>query len=236
MVRPLTLVLKQFLLDRGLLTAYTGGLSSYCLFLMVARYLQEQSSSWGDCGSLLLGFLDFYGNSFDPGATGISVGRRLYFSRQHYAQPIPALGTAEQMWALTQHDQPPLDSSSHSQLDSTIHESITADKRKPPRAHTHSGSQHHFHPQKQTPPPIMHTHVVASGRPCTFDPLFVEDPLNPQNNVGRNAFRIFQVKVRFKPKCCSSSFSTMVAILLSAREEGLTPGDVSKLSALASLC
>jgi DNA polymerase sigma len=62
MIRPLVLVLKQFLLERGLLTAYTGGLSSYCLFLMVARYLQEQASAYGDGGSLLLGFLDFYGN------------------------------------------------------------------------------------------------------------------------------------------------------------------------------
>jgi len=62
MLRPLVLVLKQFLLDRGLLMAYTGGLSSYCLFLMVARYLQEQPSTGGDCGSLLMGFLDFYGN------------------------------------------------------------------------------------------------------------------------------------------------------------------------------
>jgi DNA polymerase sigma len=31
MVRPIVLVLKQFLLDRGLSMAYTGGLSSYCL-------------------------------------------------------------------------------------------------------------------------------------------------------------------------------------------------------------
>jgi DNA polymerase sigma len=54
MVRPLVLVLKQFLLDRGLLTAYTGGLSSYCLFLMVARYCQEQAPTWNDCGSLLM--------------------------------------------------------------------------------------------------------------------------------------------------------------------------------------
>lgn len=61
-IRPLLLVLKQFLSNRGLLTAYTGGLSAYGLFLMVARYLQEQES-WGDCGSLLMGFLDFYGNN-----------------------------------------------------------------------------------------------------------------------------------------------------------------------------
>jgi hypothetical protein len=62
LIRPLVLVLKQFLLDRCLLTAYTGGLSSYCLFLMVARYLQDQPPASGDCGSLLMGFLDFYGN------------------------------------------------------------------------------------------------------------------------------------------------------------------------------
>jgi hypothetical protein len=61
-MRPLLLILKQFLSNRGLLTAYTGGLSAYGLFLMVARYLQEQES-WGDCGSLLMGFLDFYGNN-----------------------------------------------------------------------------------------------------------------------------------------------------------------------------
>jgi hypothetical protein len=63
MLRPLVLVLKQFLSPRGLLTSYSGGLSSYGLFLMIARYLQEQPSSWGDCGSLLMGFLDFYGNN-----------------------------------------------------------------------------------------------------------------------------------------------------------------------------
>lgn len=81
LIRPLMLVLKQFLLHRGLLTAYTGGLSSYCLFLMLARYLQEQPPPSGDCGSLLMGFLDFYGNHFDPRAIGISVGSRRYFAR-----------------------------------------------------------------------------------------------------------------------------------------------------------
>jgi hypothetical protein len=37
----------------------------------------------------------------------------------------------------------------------------------------------------------------ASARPYTFDPLFVEDPLSMGNNVGRNAFRIFQVQRAF---------------------------------------
>ena len=36
-----------------------------------------------------------------------------------------------------------------------------------------------------------------AGRPYTFDPLFVEDPLSIGNNVGRKAFRIFQVQQAF---------------------------------------
>lgn len=55
-IRPLVLVLKRFLSEKGLLTAYTGGLSSYGLFLLVTRYLQEQKSSWVDVGSLLSKF------------------------------------------------------------------------------------------------------------------------------------------------------------------------------------
>ena len=85
--RPLMLVLKQFLLDRGLLTAYTGGLSSYGLFLMLSRYLQEQNiGSWTDCGSLLIGFLDFYGNNFDPRQVGVSARNRQFFSRPYHSQ------------------------------------------------------------------------------------------------------------------------------------------------------
>jgi hypothetical protein len=108
-IRPLVLVLKQFLLDRGLLTAYTGGLSSYCLFLMVARYCQEQSPTWCDCGSLLMGLLDFYGNFFDPRTTGISVGKRQYFSRSQVVQQTPPLSTQffneEQVWNMPPHQQ-----------------------------------------------------------------------------------------------------------------------------------
>lgn len=86
-IRPIVLVLKKFLLDKGLLTAYTGGLSSHCLFLMVTRYLQEQNLAWVDVGSLLMGFLDFYGNIFDPRIHGISVTNNgQYFLRPHHQQ------------------------------------------------------------------------------------------------------------------------------------------------------
>jgi len=32
---------------------------------------------------------------------------------------------------------------------------------------------------------------------CWFDPLYIEDPLRPQNNVGRNCFRINQIQQAF---------------------------------------
>jgi hypothetical protein len=53
---------------------------------------------------------------------------------------------------------------------------------------------------------MPHRHVgvpiMSSARPYTFDPLFIEDPLSAGNNVGRNAFRIFQVQVNFDETLC----------------------------------
>jgi len=48
--------------------------------LMVGRFLQEQKSML-DTGSLLLGFLNFYGSIFDPRSTGMSVSNSCYFNR-----------------------------------------------------------------------------------------------------------------------------------------------------------
>lgn len=88
MIRPLVLVLKSFLDDKNLLSAYKGGLSSYCLFLMTARYLQEQSTSWGDCGSLLMGFLDFYGNHVSTVFVWSKRGFRIHFALPYSAIPV----------------------------------------------------------------------------------------------------------------------------------------------------
>jgi hypothetical protein len=168
MIRPLVLVLKQFLLDRGLLTAYTGGLSSYCLFLMVTRYCQEQPhSTWSDSGALLIGFLDFYGNHFDPRSTGISVGQRRYFSRPRY--------TSDQGAQQNCHFLPQVYTRSRS-----INNAVVG-----------FDDMNAFYPS----PLMLPTGTAQYSRPFTFDPLYVEDPLHPSNNVGRNAFRIFQVKV-----------------------------------------
>lgn len=227
MVRPLVLVLKQFLIDRSLLTAYTGGLSSYCLFLMLTRYLQEQSTSWSDCGALLMGFLDFYGNSFDPRATGLSVRRRQYFARTIFARKY----TPEQpMWNANhqQHHVPAPSRSSidmrpdflrrHSFSDREFADAnVTGDASRSVHANfggangiDASRSVHTMRPPRYQapyrnsacyPPQTGQGHINAaahaSARPYTFDPLFVEDPLCMGNNVGRNAFRIFQVQRAF---------------------------------------
>ena len=78
--------------------------------------------------------------------------------------------------------------------------------KKPPRIETRRSSSHHSLHRRG---PIRHSRAKALGptrsdptarppsapisRPYTFDPLMMEDPLNPANNIGRNTFRIYQV-------------------------------------------
>ena len=89
---PLTLVLKQFLKENGFLTAFTGGLSSYGLVMLLTRFLQsrvesEEELHYSDgnardgLGSLLLSFLDHLGSRFNPRTTGVSVAHCCYTSR-----------------------------------------------------------------------------------------------------------------------------------------------------------
>ena len=35
------------------------------------------------------------------------------------------------------------------------------------------------------------------GRASWFDPLYIEDPLRPSNNVGRNCFRVYAIQQEF---------------------------------------
>ena len=290
MVQPLVLVLKQFLLDRGLLTSYTGGLSSYCLFLMVTKYLQEQPTSWGDCGSLLMGFLDFYGNSFDPRATGISVSRREYFSRSFPRQAAWNMGGQQRQQQQQQQQQRlvPKQTSPTTvpkrpdflRRHSFSEKGFVDGKGQSGNATTgmpvsstktptigHGGDNnrltnengvgvgaHHATQQTEQPQPQPHqkplnlrSHLRPTAafhptghhrnmrrfdemagaipvvpfengdRPYTFDPLFVEDPLSVGNNVGRNAFRIFQVQRAF-----SDAHRTLIASL-EWEQHGSTP-------------
>ncbi|XP_071715449.1 uncharacterized protein [Rutidosis leptorrhynchoides] len=113
---PLSLVLKQFLADRSLDQSYSGGLSSYCLILLITRFLQHEHhygrSINQNFGGLLMDFFYFFGNVFDPRQMRISVqGSGVYINRE---------------------------------------------------------------------------------RGYSIDPIYIDDPLFPANNVGRNCFRIHQ--------------------------------------------
>ncbi|EOX96314.1 Nucleotidyltransferase family protein isoform 1 [Theobroma cacao] len=125
---PLALVLKQFLADRSLDQSYSGGLSSYCLVLLITRFLQHEHHLGRpinqNFGSLLMDFLYFFGNVFDPRQMQISVqGSGVYINRE---------------------------------------------------------------------------------RGYSIDPIHIDDPLFPTNNVGRNCFRIHQCIKAF-----SEAYSTL---------------------------
>jgi hypothetical protein len=52
-----------------------GGISSYCLFIMIIAYLKESNMGFfNDISHILLNFLNFYGNNFNPEKTGIALG------------------------------------------------------------------------------------------------------------------------------------------------------------------
>lgn len=92
---PLALVLKQFLADRSLDHSYSGGLSSYCLVLLITRFLQHEHHLGRpinqNLGSLLMDFLYFFGNVFDPRQMRVSIqGSGVYVNRErgHSIDPI----------------------------------------------------------------------------------------------------------------------------------------------------
>lgn len=161
-LRPLVLVLKHFMKERGLMESYSGGLSSYGLVLMVARYLQEQSPSM-DTGSLLLGFLDFYSNHFDPRSMGISTNHRCYFSRGQ---------------------QQPSSSTSSSLMHRRVSLGCGGELDMP----------EYYTPLSQPPQGQVRQVGPLLENPYKFDPLYIEDPICPSNNIGRNCFRIFQIQ------------------------------------------
>ena len=74
-LRPILLVLKQYLKSQNLNEPHSGGLSSYALFHMILSLLNTSGSSvvqTDGLGGLLLHFLDFFGRKFDP--TTMTVG------------------------------------------------------------------------------------------------------------------------------------------------------------------
>lgn len=80
--RPLTLVVKYFLAQRGLNETFAGGIGSFLVQLMVMSFLQHHGRSLGadhddakynNLGQLLVGFFTLYGRDFNYNDLAISV-------------------------------------------------------------------------------------------------------------------------------------------------------------------
>ncbi|XP_064546935.1 non-canonical poly(A) RNA polymerase protein Trf4-1-like [Drosophila montana] len=73
----LVLVLKQFMLQRKLSEAFSGGISSYSLILMCISFLQlhprDNFHAQANLGVLLLEFFELYGIRFNYAQIGISI-------------------------------------------------------------------------------------------------------------------------------------------------------------------
>lgn len=98
---PLVLVLKQFLRKHQLNSAFTGGLSSIAIVLMVWIYIRPTEQRMRSVGELLLGLLDFYGQPGFFANFGLCAKRGVYDlgvvnkAQQYNAGVIPAAAHIE---------------------------------------------------------------------------------------------------------------------------------------------
>jgi len=67
----ITLVLKQHLAEKELLNKFQGGISSYCLLVMLVAYLRTYEQT--GIAKNFLECLRYYGKEFDPKTTGINL-------------------------------------------------------------------------------------------------------------------------------------------------------------------
>lgn len=88
-IRPLILVVKHLVMQRGMSEVFSGGLGSYSVIIMVISFLQlhpklqrGEIEPGRSLGVLLLEFLELYGKNFGYDNCGISIrGRGGYFSK-----------------------------------------------------------------------------------------------------------------------------------------------------------
>jgi hypothetical protein len=116
-LRPLTLVLKQFLYERGLSSTYTGGLNSYCLVLMLVAFLQSRPDAYR-----------YYTQHTRQ------VHEQIQAQRSHHRQVMEHLGVVVGETELP--PTPPLSRPSSSSQPSLSH--MNAPSSPPPSAHRYS--------------------------------------------------------------------------------------------------
>lgn len=88
-LRPLTLIIKQFLAQRALNEVFLGGLGSYTILLMTLSFLQlhprghAKHNKSSNLGVLLLEFFELYGINFNYYNTAISVQKGGRYHNKH---------------------------------------------------------------------------------------------------------------------------------------------------------
>jgi len=88
-LRPLVLVMKAFLRQRGLNDTHTGGIGSFLVVVLVTAFLQHQIKQQTGIqkertlGEILYDLLAFYGEEFNYRELGISiVGEGMFYKKQ----------------------------------------------------------------------------------------------------------------------------------------------------------
>jgi len=159
---PLALVLKQFLKNRNMHTAYTGGLSSYCLVLLVVAFLQQRRSA---TRSLLR-----------PTTTAAAAAAAAAASSQPQPQP-PHDAFASPPPAAAERDK-------HTALGPLLLDFLFFFGRV-------------FDPRVSMVSVRAGDNFLPRRRVGVIDPLYIEDPFQPTNNIGRNCFRVVQIQKAF---------------------------------------
>ncbi|KAJ3017418.1 hypothetical protein HKX48_003554 [Thoreauomyces humboldtii] len=114
-LRPLLLIMKQFLLQRGLNEVFTGGMGSYALMCLIVAFLKmhpllqtRQMKASENLGVLLLEFLEFYGIHFNYRSMGIGLDHKdvWYFTKESVQRrcPFPRIPRPEQLCLVDPND------------------------------------------------------------------------------------------------------------------------------------
>jgi len=89
-LKEVALLLKRFLAVNNLNSAYQGGISSYSAVLLIVAYMNNfnlHKSPFLTPSRLLMGFLDFYSDCFDPKLYGVNTANgQSYYLLPHANQ------------------------------------------------------------------------------------------------------------------------------------------------------
>ena len=185
-------------------------------------------------GARLVKLLDFYGRGFDPRNMGISVARnrgegeyimrnnpssvnRVDLSQLHVATQPGWAGLAGGATVAGRSVAPTFPYGARPRPASEA-----GDWCPPVEPHSPQQTPGHLHPLHQAGDWPLHRPIRAASTLATnrfrqhaagggvdgawFDPLYVEDPLRPSNNVGRNCFRVYAIQQEF---CKAHQLATM---------------------------